>query len=475
MKLSKRMSCMSGFLILVTVLFFSCKPNLRKEQTLKVVTDTATVKTEAIATGYTPSLAGTQNPAHAYSVYVPTAYTERKSWPVIFIFDAHARGKLPVTMYKELAESFGYILFASNNSRNGQDMETAASLFLEMKNEVVSRLNIDTRRMYTMGFSGGSRVAANLAISQGGLAGVIGCSAGFQLNNQVIPNTLSFIGIAGNEDFNLAEMKDLDQGLNQTGLRHQLLIFNGKHEWCPVETMREAFYWITINAMRNQLIPGNDSLYRAFLGSQEILLGKLKKEGNAYEIFKINEKIVNYLDGLTDINVYREHLNQLKNSDKVLAYGSYLNRIAAEETRLQKQYAGFITTRDLPWWKAEVGQLQQAISRDQKREEALFKKRLLSYMSLLAYMYSNQALTAGDLDMASRFIKIYETVDPENPEHAYMNALLMMQYKNPALAIKALKRAVELGFNDRERMLQEQAFSSLMALPEMKAVADSMH
>ncbi len=474
MKISRRITIETIFLFLMTALLTSCKPDLRHEQTSTVVTDTVTVKTETVATGYTASLAGIQNPAHVYSVYVPTVYSERKSWPVIFVFDAHARGKLPVEMYQELAESFGYILFASNNSRNGQDMQTAASLFLEMKNEAISRLNIDSRRMYTMGFSGGSRVAANLAISQGDIAGVIGCSAGFQVGNQALPNTLSYIGIAGNEDFNLAEMKDLDQSLNMTGLRHQLLIFNGKHEWCPVEIMREAFSWITINAMRNQLIPGSDSLYHAFLGSQEILLDKLKKEGNTYELFKTNEKIVNYLDGLTDIGIYREHLNQLKNSDKVLAYGSYLNRIAAEEARLQKQYAGFITTRDLPWWKAEVSQLQQAISRDKKREEALFKKRLLSYMSLLAYMYSNQALTSGDLVMANRFIKIYETVDPENSEHAYMNALLMMQYKKPALAINALKRAVELGFNDRERMLQEPAFAALLVLPEMKAITDSM-
>jgi len=50
---------------------------------------------------------------------LPSYYGPEKQWPIIYIFEHAARGRLPVGIFKKTAEEFGYILMASNNSRNG--------------------------------------------------------------------------------------------------------------------------------------------------------------------------------------------------------------------------------------------------------------------------------------------------------------------------------------------------------------------
>src|SRR5450631_85410 len=109
-----------------------------------------------------------------------------------------------------------------------------------MMDDSQTRLSIDRNRIYTAGFSGGSRVASSVAIYDGGIRRVIGCSAGFPQLNKKLENKFDFIGIAGNEDFNMTEMKNLNHSLESSGMRHQFIIFNGIHEWCPKEIFNEA-------------------------------------------------------------------------------------------------------------------------------------------------------------------------------------------------------------------------------------------
>src|SRR4051812_30299088 len=135
----------------------------------------------------------------------------------------------------------------------------------------------------------------------------------------------------------MAELKALDATLNETAIRHQLIVFNGKHAWCDTTTMKEAFYWITFNAMRNQLIPIDDMLIKKFLSEEDVVIHKLEAEKNDYQLYERYDMIVNFLDGLHDISGYNEKFNQLEHSDKIRMYELYLNRIASEEQRLQKQ------------------------------------------------------------------------------------------------------------------------------------------
>src|SRR6267143_2302869 len=55
----------------------------------------------------------------SYALYLPSQYTPDKKWPMLYAFDPGARGKLPVSLFKDAAEKFGFIVVGSNNSKNG--------------------------------------------------------------------------------------------------------------------------------------------------------------------------------------------------------------------------------------------------------------------------------------------------------------------------------------------------------------------
>jgi hypothetical protein len=59
------------------------------------------------------------------SICLPLSRATRK-WPIIYLFDPLARGEVAVEAVRAAAEKFGYIVVASNNSRNGPMADSTA-------------------------------------------------------------------------------------------------------------------------------------------------------------------------------------------------------------------------------------------------------------------------------------------------------------------------------------------------------------
>src|SRR5258705_5619231 len=120
------------------------------------------------------------SPDQSYAAYLPTSYTADKKWPAVFCLDPRARGKTAAERSSSAAEKYGYLVFCSNNSRNGLNGETITKIVSEFWSDAHKRFSIDENRTYFAGFSGGSRLAASYAVScQGCVAGVLASGAGF--------------------------------------------------------------------------------------------------------------------------------------------------------------------------------------------------------------------------------------------------------------------------------------------------------
>ena len=116
------------------------------------------------------------DPTNSYALYLPSAYSATKRWPLLLVFDPFARGEVSVKLFHEAAEKYGFIVVGSNNSRNFQDPSAAIrTLWADVK----QRYAIDPRRIYTAGLSGGARVASSVALAcKYCIAGVIANGAG---------------------------------------------------------------------------------------------------------------------------------------------------------------------------------------------------------------------------------------------------------------------------------------------------------
>lgn len=235
------------------------------------------------------------DPSQSYALYVPSNYSPDRAWPVIFAFDPGARGRIPVERYQAAAETYGYIVAGSNNSRNGSWAGSNAAV-QAMTTDVARRFTIDDRRVYTAGMSGGARVAMAVALASSRIAGVIASSAGYPDSKP--RKTVPFVvfGTAGTEDFNCLEMRRLNRELTSP---HRLAVFEGGHTWLSSELATEAVEWIEIQAMKSGRAPRDQAKIDRIFAKRS---ADLAAQTSPQSTFKVLEGMVADFEGFEDVS-----------------------------------------------------------------------------------------------------------------------------------------------------------------------------
>lgn len=396
----------------------------------------------------------------SYTLYLPSTYSTKQKYPVIYFFDPHSGGHIPIDRYKALGEKYGFILIGSNDTENGMKMEGTIAIIQKLMFDAQNRIAIDPNRIYACGFSGGSRVALNYAIGVGGINGVIACGAG-PGTKQPPKQRFSFLGIAGNEDFNYTELMSIDRTFINSGWSHYFMEFNGKHEWPPVETMDDAFVWLQFDAMRNAALSKDDSVVRKFIHKNEILALELEKSKKIYEAYRVYEKLAMFTYGLNSDSTYLVAGRKLEEGAELKAVLQRKTEMETKEDTVKKMYTKSLQSKDAVWWDAQIKKLNSEAKTMKEKDEVLLRKRLLSYLSLAAYMSASGAVKFADFKGADHFLKIYEGVDPTNPEHAFIRAVVHAKQNEPDKAIESLRKSVKLGFSDTKRIVSEPVLLQL--------------
>lgn len=441
----------TGYLfgLILCVLFFSCSGNKKHgeqdEKPLEKGVIIGKVKCK-------------KNVIHSYALYLPANFSEEKKYPLIICFDPQGSGTKPLELLKDGAEKYGYILAGSNVSKNGMAWDNTSAHYDILLTDLTERFGIDLTRIYTCGFSGGSRVASSIAIFKGGIAGIIGCSAGFPQIKETIKNKFDFLGFAGKDDMNYAEMLNLERSLNKSDFRHQLIIFEGTHGWPPKEVLEESFVWIELNAMKDK----KKSLDKAYVDEKlsgfKNKLVKLQKKGDKYEEYLLTKKIVNYFSGLTDIKLYEAQLTKLETSQAVKNGIDQAELNMRKELAMQQKYSQMLTSQNAAWWKDEVSRLEYFIKASPNDAEKHIVRRVLEYLSLAAFSASNSLYTQGRYDEAEHYIELYSIIDTDNSEPEFMYAQIFARKKDADKTMEHLKKAADLGFGDKSRIDNDTIF-----------------
>ena len=360
------MKAFSTLPIIIAVFLFSCGQGKGDEGSATTTAGVSTSSSPAydnslIKGKVIDSVICKNQSSQSFALYLPTNYSPEKKFPCIYFFDAHARGSLPVRTYKDLAEKYGFVLIGSNISKNGTEWQVTNDGVKVLMEDTRSRINIDPKRIYTSGFSGGSRVASSVAIMDGGVAGVIGCAAGFPQMQQAFQNKFDYFGLVGDYDFNLTDMEQLDDGLAQNGFAHQLMTFNGKHEWPPVSDFQTGMLWIQAYAIKENLQPKSDSLIAAITNDYDRRISAAEKSGDVIKEHELLDGIVRTLGGITDVTEYQ------KKSTAVVAGSSYKTAVTIQmqlqqtELSQQQELAKQFATQDEKWWTSNIAALNKNV------------------------------------------------------------------------------------------------------------------
>ncbi|HXS36252.1 MAG TPA: hypothetical protein VN721_06095 [Flavipsychrobacter sp.] len=412
--------------------------------------------------------------AQSFALYLPSYYSINKNFPCIYFFDAHARGSLPVRTYKDIAEKYGFILIGSNFSKNGIEWQVTNDAIKALMDDTRSRINIDTKRIYAAGFSGGARVASSIAILDHGIAGVIGCAAGFPKTGNEFQNKFDYFGIVGNYDFNLIEMESLNETLAQNGFTHQLLTANGIHDWALATDFQTALLWMQVNAMKENLQSKNDTLINIFKNDFDKRIGSAVTSKDWIAAHELLGGIVRTLDGLQDVSSYKKQLDEMTASPAYKDAVTLQAQLQQTEQNQQQELAEQFAAQDEQWWTKKIADMNHNIQTAASQQESQMDKRLLNFLGLIGYMNSNHALEGGDLNNATKSLQVFKMADPKNPDCFYLTAIYYMKKGNEQQAISSLNEAASLGYSDVSQLTTEPAFSSLQNNADFKNVVDKV-
>ena len=414
------------------------------------------------------------DPTQSYALYIP-AKVNKSTLPVIYFFDPHADGILPVKKYKPLADQFGFILIGSNNSKNGNDWPTTENICQHLFDDSQARVKINRKRIYTCGFSGGAKVAGYMALKYPEVKGMIANGAGLPDGTPAGDFNFSFTGIAGEGDMNLTDLETFNSDLDPTRTRHHFILFDGKHEWAFENSMSVAFAGLQLDAMQKALIPKDEILIRHYIESSK---AKIQSYSNVKELLKVDQECklsISYLDGLNNDagRWFKEKMASLANNALYQKQLQEQKNILVQEQNLKAEYMQHFQMIDMHYWIQIVKDLQNKSSKI-SAERGMYR-RLLAYLSLAFYSLSNRMISSDANVEARHYVELYKIADPSNSEAWYFSAILHAREKNEPAVEKDLVKATELGFTDETRMMQQPEFQNFFSQAVLSGIKSRIH
>lgn len=401
------------------------------------------------------------NPEQTYALYLPTQYTPDRSWPLVMVLDPMKRGRLAVDLFAAGAERWGYIVMGSNNSHN-YDWSSTTQAVNAMWNDAATRFNINPKRVYHSGFSGGARASCDLALMTGKAAGVIAFGAAFSRSRPpsgLVP--FSFVGVIGNSDMNYQELLQLDRRLDELKLPHKIIEFDGGHRWPSYqEPFTQALAWIELEAYRHQLKPRDEGLEALF---EQALQGAAHLESERpYLAWQAYAAAVDDFDGLLKTKRARDRRNALADRKVVRKMARQRASIAKRELKRMRTYSDRMdqlrtfdpesqdTAKELAWWQQTINKQPHS---DEDPQENLYAQRMLTYLRNGTWEVSMVALVQKDIPLAVFAGQVAITVGPKRIGSRYHLARAYAAAGERDSALTTLEQANKLGMRGSKRLL----------------------
>jgi tetratricopeptide (TPR) repeat protein len=402
--------------------------------------------------------------SQSYSLYLPSNYDSAKAWPIMYCFKPETNAVFPLSWYSEIMEQYGYIMVCSWNSQNGPWQVCIDALHSVWK-DTHSRFHIDSSRVYTTGFSGGSRTAAEMAIRYPDqVTGVIGMGAGFS-QWQEIPDKIPFdyyYGMAGYRDYNHSEMTYLDGILNDKKLTHRIAYFDGVHQWVPPEDFRLAVEWMELHAMRNGQKFKNmtwiEKRYREDENILEKLLAEKKIHDAAIRARWMNEDFRDFLKVERLISLY----DSLKNTEEFIQWEEVSRSLHAKEVDFQNAFDNLLNAmgglasdlHDDPNFKRIIDDKSywQSLLRSKEPLESQAAYRCLDYVSRYSKANGRGFLMNGDYKRAAFCFDLAVKMFPNDSSAYYWLSSTYARSGDISKSVSTLEKALKYGFRDLERI-----------------------
>ena len=401
----------------------------------------------------------------SFTLYLPKNYTPSYSSPIVFVFDPMGRGKTGIEPFIKVSETYNYIIICSNNIRNGP-YESNLTQINRLFNTVLDEFNVNERRIYTSGFSGGSRLASKVAILSNQIQGVVACGAGFSSKLDLIglKHSFSYSAIIGDEDMNYSEMIDTKNTLDKLKVENELFIYEINHKWPSQEQIKRAFDWLQLEAYRKNLIP-NDSENTKAIYTDYSKFAAIKNSTNQFLAIDEYKRIYKNFKRYYQLDSVKNNIESLK-STKILKKEQKIHDALLKEENLLtiKFKKKFNTdfdkkTKNTKWWASEISKLQK-----KKDNAAGLEKKMLKRIMNKIFALSIETVSLEGVVNINQSILCYDICILTYPKHQYSYFKQIENYlkiNDEDSALDYLEKLILNGYDDIDKIKANPIFTRL--------------
>ncbi len=431
------------------------------------------------------TVATLKDSSQTYALYLPSNYTNARRWPILYCFDPLARGAVPVKLFSEAAERFGWVVVGSNNSRNGPVNDSVKAAYA-MFEDTQARILVDARRVYATGFSGGARQSILIDfLCRHCLAGVIAVGAGYPPERKpAAPVTFALFGAAGTDDFNFPEMKTLDATLARLGATHRFESFDGGHAWATPELAAAAIEWMELQAIKTGLRPKDEAFAASVWERRLVEARRLEEESKSDAAYRAYKTLAADFRGLRDTSEADGRTAALGASKEVKAA---LRDEAEQLERQQRLVAQLFELAEMRRGEFEVrvkaaadfralveGLRVKAKAEADSGERRVARRSLNQVMARFYETAANLRWQRGRPSEVVAALEIAAEVAPRSPQILYELAVAHASNSDRKRSLAALRKAFELGFKDADALEREPALEVLRSKAEYKQLVESL-
>lgn len=431
-----------------------------------------------------PKVVTSANPQQSYALYLPSKYSPAQYWPIVFIFDPVARGPFALAQFQQAAELHGFIVAASNNSRNGAwapEVEAADAMFRDLP----WRFSIDRKRVYLAGFSGGARVAAQIAQLCKCVAGVFLSGAGFPPNSPPsMDSTFAVFSAVGNSDFNYREMIPLQEKLEQFAFPRWIRVFDGPHRWAPPEVVSEGLAWFRLQSIKDQREQKDSAFLAAQFAAAQERASAFERSGAVLDAWREYRQVAATFDSLADVHRIRSRAESL-GKEKSFHDATKRERDDFEEQeRLAAQITAVFSTASgnesvqpnlVARAMTDARELRLRAQQEKKPERQIVLKRAVAGAFVTLMESGEDTLEKKNYLRAAQQFACASEADPESEWAVRDLALaraLSGDRKGAVEALRSVRKLTKDPVAFFDWLAQEPAFGSVRSSAEFRALVE---
>lgn len=424
------------------------------------------------------------NPNHTYALYLPSNYDDSRTWPLLLLFDPSARGIIPMQQFAAAAEAHGFIVAASNRTRNYVGWEFNAPAVRDFWKDVTTRFSVNPKLVFGGGFSGGARLTTRVATTTQGFAGVMLCGAGFHVQSldQVKVNFPVAVTI-GTLDMNWLEVHALEQAMVAQDITHRLLPWDGPHWWPPETVCHDVLGWFLLTAVQRGLISREAANLDTYLAWRQTRAREAYDAGEVALGVAMDRQIQRDFAGMVDLSEVEKRLAEFASDPAIeadrearaaaeqmesLYRRDMLRRMAMGED--QPPVGPVATNRELKWWKDLHLRLNKRLASDPSTREEQAVKRLFEMSTSLIYEKLVYAVRRQNWDGVMYLAEVALTMKSDLPYPHLFKAIVHAHQARNDLAFEALEKFLTMTGRPGSSLADEKRLAPLFDDPRWQTL-----